>query len=102
MWPTYIKFWSSAGLISGIQYNTYVSAINGVSDQVERNTSSLVIASSTPSPPPISSNSNDVSSPPPNSQCPHRDSGVSSYPSHAIPQCDMHHVSKDLCYSKQM
>ncbi len=22
---------------------------------------------------------------------------VASYPSHAIPQCDMHHVSKDLC-----
>ncbi len=42
-----------SGLISGVQYNTYVSAINGVSDQVERNTSSLVIASSPPSPPPV-------------------------------------------------
>ncbi len=41
------------GLISGVQYNTYVSAINGVSDQVERNMSSLVIASSPPSPPPV-------------------------------------------------
>ncbi len=41
------------GLISGVQYNTYVSAINGVSDQVEKNMSSLVIASSPPSPPPV-------------------------------------------------
>ncbi len=39
-----------SGLISGVQYNTYVSAINGVSGQVERNTSSLVIASSPPPP----------------------------------------------------
>ncbi len=42
-----------SGLISGVQYNTYVSAINGVSDQVERNMPSLVIASSPPSPPPV-------------------------------------------------
>ncbi len=36
------------GLISGVQYNSYVSAINGVS---ERNTSSLILAST---PPPVS------------------------------------------------
>ncbi len=68
------------GLIFCVQYNTYnyVSAINGVSDQVERNMSSLVSTFTS-------------------SCCPHCDSGVSSYPSHAIRQCDMSHVSKDLC-----